>query len=62
MDGDKSRAGTWQDWPVAVIALGALLAVVAWLSGGSPSWATWLLIAFGAVALLVRRGAFASRR
>lgn len=61
-DVEKTRAGTWADWPVAVIVVGVLLAVVAWTSGGSPSFVTWLLIAFGVVALLIRRGAFTPRR
>jgi len=57
-----SRAGTWSDWPVAVIAVGVLLGLAAFASGGRPSFVTWLLILFGVVALLIRRGAFTPRR
>lgn len=57
-----SRAGTLWDWPVAVIAVGVLLGLAAFASGGQPSFVTWLLIVFGVVALLIRRGAFTPRR
>lgn len=61
-DVGKNRAGTLSDWPVAVIGVGVLLAVFAFLSGNTPPLVTWLLIVFGVVALLIRRGAFTPRR
>lgn len=60
-DSKPSRAGTLWDWPVAVIIVGVLLAMLAWSSGGRPSFITWLLILFGVVSLMVRRGAFKPR-
>ena len=50
------------DWPVAVIVVGVLLVLLALTSGASPSLLAWLLIGFGVVALLIRRGAFRPRR
>ena len=56
------KAGTLRDWPVGVIAVALLLAFFAWGSGGRPIALVWLLLAFGFVALLIRRGAFTPRR
>ena len=64
-DGDgvkPNRAGTVWDWPVAVIVVAVLLGVAAMSSGGRPTFVTWLLLAFGVVSLLIRRGAFTPRR
>lgn len=56
------RAGTWRDWPAWVIGAGLLVAVYVIASGGTPSLVVWLVVLFGVVALLVRRGAFTPRR
>jgi predicted membrane metal-binding protein len=56
------RAAVWRDWPVWVIAAGVLIAVYVIGTGGTPSVLVWLILGFGVVALLVRRGAFTARR
>lgn len=61
-DVGKDRAGTMRDWPVAVIGVGLVLALFAILDGNAPPLITWLVILFGVVALLIRRGAFTPRR
>jgi hypothetical protein len=55
-DGANDRAGTVWDWPVGVIVGGAALTLFGVWPLGVP------LLAFGVVALLIRRGAFAPRR
>lgn len=55
------KAGTWQDWPVKVIVVAILLGVLVTASGGRPSVLVWLLLAFGVISLLIRRGAFTPR-
>ena len=57
-EGRTNRAGTMWDWPVAVILIGLLLLLFA---GGARVGAVLLLV-FGVVALLIRRGAFTPRR
>ena len=58
------RRGTWLDWPVAVIVLGVLVVLsgeqVTMLSGVPPLLG-WVAIVFGAVSILIRRGAFTPR-
>ena len=56
-EGRTNRAGTIWDWPVAVILIGLLFLL---FSEGSPG--AVLLLVFGVVALLIRRGAFTPRR
>ena len=55
-DVGKDRAGTIWDWPVIVM----LVAVVFLIAGAKVFGG--LLLAFGVVALLIRRGAFTPRR
>lgn len=53
----EDRAGTFWDWPVGLIVGGLVITLFTY-----ARWLGVLLVAFGVVALLVRRGAFASRR
>ena len=55
-DAGNDRAGTIWDWPVIVM----LVAVVLLIAGAKVVGG--LLLAFGVVALLIRRGAFTPRR
>lgn len=57
------RRGTFWDWPVGVAIAGVLLALFA-ASGDATGGVVFglLLVAFGVVALLVRRGSFSPRR
>lgn len=57
-----SRAGTWSDWPVAVILVGVVFALLSVVNGTAPGVLAWGLMLFGVVALLIRRGAFTPRR
>lgn len=54
--------GTWKDWPTLVLVVAGILLVLIVGSGNAPTLVWWLLLAFGVVALLVRRGAFSPRR
>lgn len=56
MDGDRDRAGTVWDWPVAVIVFAVVLLLAGVKVGGG------VLLLLGVVALLIRRGAFTPRR
>lgn len=62
-EGKQDRRGTFWDWPVGVAIAGVLLFFVA-ASNGGPAGVLLglLLVAFGVVALLARRGAFSPRR
>jgi hypothetical protein len=54
------KRGTIWDWPVAVIVGGlALLVVVS--KNGQPTILVWLIIGFGALAQMIRAGAFTPR-
>lgn len=62
-EGKQDRRGTFWDWPVGVAFAGLLLAVFAASNNASGGIVFGLLLAaFGAVALLARRGAFSPRR
>jgi hypothetical protein len=54
---ERDRRGTFWDWPVGVMLAAVVLAVFtdAWVLAA-------VVLCFGAVALLVRRGAFSPRR
>lgn len=53
------RRGTFWDWPVAVMAIAVLLLFI---TAGRSAGASLVLVAFGAVALMARRGAFSPRK
>lgn len=55
-DVEKTRPGTLWDWPVGVIVGAVVLAALSVWVLAVP------LLAFGVVALLIRRGAFTPRR
>lgn len=57
------RRGTFWDWPVGVAIAGLVLAVLA-ASNEAPAGILlgFVLIAFGVVALLARRGSFSPNR
>lgn len=57
------RRGTIWDWPVGVTIAGVVLAVLA-ASNSAPAGILlgFVLVAFGVVALLARRGSFSPRR
>jgi hypothetical protein len=59
---ENDKRGTWQDWPTLVLVVAGVLLVLIVMSGGTPTVAWWLLLSFGVVSLLIRRGAFSPRR
>lgn len=65
MERDESATdtrGTWRDWPAAVVFVGVVIWVAIAISGRTPTVAVYVLLAFGGIAWLIRRGAFAPRR
>lgn len=54
---EKDQRGTFWDWPVGVIAAALVLGLTTEAKG-----LTLLLLGFGVIALLIRRGAFSPRR
>ena len=54
---EKDRRGTFWDWPVGLIVAAVVLALVF-----EPGPFVFALFWFGVIALLIRRGAFSSRR
>jgi hypothetical protein len=56
------RPGGLWDWPVGVIVAGAFLLVLSAANGAKSYALPLLLIAFGVVSLMIRRGAFTPRK
>ena len=59
---NDERKGTWRDWPTAVIVIGVVLWLWVAMTGGTPSVVVYLVLAFGALALLIRRGDLTPRK
>ena len=63
MSEQTDRRGTVWDWPVPVMIAGALLLLVSLSNGaGGGALISLLMVAFGLVTWLARRGAFTPRR
>jgi hypothetical protein len=62
---EKDRRGTWRDWPVGIMLIGALALIAAEseqpVLTQTPAILGWAAIVFGAVSLGIRRGAFTPR-
>lgn len=56
------RRGTISDWPGAVVVIGLILVMYGAIWGSGPSLLAWLIVAFGAIAWMLRAGVFTSRR
>ena len=64
MERDKAPdvRGTVRDWPAWIVFVGVVLWVGIAASGRQPTLLLFLLIAFGAVTWMIRRGVFSPRR
>ena len=62
-EGKQDRRGTFWDWPVGVAIGGVLLCLLA-ASNSAPAGILlgFVLVTFGVVALLARRGSFSPNR
>lgn len=58
----STMRGTWRDWPARVLFVGVMFWLYLAVTGGTPTVVVYLWIGFGAIAWMLRAGAFSPRR